>query len=77
MLEVCQQIVRWVVSYKASPFSKKLEIRPEPRFHKMFKKTWGGPPRTPRSIFKFGPGPIFGPMFWVLYLLTGPGPVLY
>ena len=69
-------VVRWEVSYEGTSFQKKLEIWSGPKFRKMSQMTWGGPPRTPKNIFKFGPGPKFGPMFWALYLITGPGPVL-
>ena len=69
-------VVRWEVSYKGKSFQKKLEFWSGPKFRKMSQMTWGGPPRTPKNISKFGPGPKFGPMFWALYLITGPGPVL-
>ena len=62
LLEVCQQIVRWEASYKATPFPQKLEIWPGPKFHKMCQMAWGGPPRAPKEYFIFwGPGPNLGP----------------
>ena len=69
-------VVRWEVSYEGKSFQKKLEFWSGPKFRKMSQMTWGGPPRTPKNISKFGPGPKFGPISWALYLITGPGPVL-
>ena len=56
LLEVCQQIVRWEASYKAKPFPKKFEIWWGPKFYKMSKKTWGGPPRTSKNKINLGWG---------------------
>ena len=54
-------MVRWEVSYEGKSFQKKFEFWSGPKFRKMSQMTWGGPPRTPKNIFKFGPGPKFGP----------------
>ena len=73
---VSPPVVRWEVSYAGKSLQKKLEIWSWPKLRKMSQMTWGGLPRASKNISKFGPGPKFGPMFWALYLITGPGPVL-